>query len=245
MQSGEFKMANLSLSVIIPAYNEENRIGKTLKKIIGYLERKKYDYEIILVDDGSKDKTIGVVKSLKNKKVRILKNKHNLGKGGSVKNGMLAAKKDYLLFSDADLSTPIEELEKFEKLKEKHDILIGSRALKESDIKIKQPFYRILMGKVFNFIVNIVVIWGIKDTQCGFKLFRKEAAKKIFSKQTFNGFSFDVELLFIAKKYGYSIKEIPVMWINSTESKVNALKDSIMMFIDLLKIRVNNLRGKY
>jgi dolichyl-phosphate beta-glucosyltransferase len=238
-------MAKLSISVVIPAYNEEKRIGKTLRRVISYLNKRKDDYEIIVVDDCSKDRTVEVVKFLKNKRLRVLKNRCNLGKGGSVKHGMLSAKKKYVLFSDADLSTPIEEIEKFEKLKDKYDILIGSRALKESDIKIKQPFYRILMGKTFNLIVNILVVWGVKDTQCGFKWFRKDVVKKIFPKQTFNGFSFDVELLFIAKKYGYSIKEIPVTWLNSPDSKVSAVKDSIKMFLDLVKIRINDLRGKY
>ena len=245
MQFGESKMAKLSLSVVIPAYNEEKRIGKTLRKIISYLDKKKHDYEIIVVDDNSKDKTVNVVKFMKNKRLRVLKNPRNLGKGGAVKNGMLAAKRKYVLFSDADLSTPIEEIEKFEKFKDKYDVIIGSRALKESDIKIKQPFYRILMGKIFNLMVNILVVWGIKDTQCGFKWFRKDVVKKVFPKQTFNGFSFDVELLFIVDKYGYSIKEIPVTWMNSPDSKVSAVKDSIKMFIDLVRIRLNNLRGKY
>ncbi|MBN2112190.1 glycosyltransferase family 2 protein [Candidatus Woesearchaeota archaeon] len=238
-------MAKLSLSVVIPAYNEEKRIGKTLRRITSYLDKRKDDYEIIVVDDCSKDNTVKVARFLKNKRLKVLKNKCNLGKGGAVKNGMLAAKKKYVLFSDADLSTPIEEIEKFEKLKDKYDILIGSRALKESDIKIKQPFYRVLMGKTFNLIVNLLVIWGVKDTQCGFKWFRKDAVKKIFPKQTFNGFSFDVELLFIAKKYGYSIKEVPVTWLNSPDSKVSAVRDSIRMFMDLIKIRINDLRGKY
>jgi dolichyl-phosphate beta-glucosyltransferase len=158
---------------------------------------------------------------------------------------MLAARKKYALFSDSDLSTPIEELDDFMKLRKKYDVIIGSRALKDSKIRIKQQFYRVLMGKIFNFFVNILVVWGIKDTQCGFKLFSRQASQKIFKKQTFNGFSFDVEALFIAKKLGYRIKEMPVVWINSPDTKVSAIKDSIKMFASLLRIRFNALRGKY
>jgi len=183
----------LSISVVIPAYNEEKRIGRTLKAIQKYLDKKKHDYEIIVVDDGSNDKTIEVAKSFssKNKRIKILKNKENRGKGYSVKTGMLAAKKKYVLFSDADLSTPIEELEKFSKFKEKYDIIIASRALKQSNIKESQPFYRVLMGKTFNLIVNLVLFLGIHDTQCGFKLFSRKSAQEIFKKQTFERFSFD------------------------------------------------------
>ncbi len=238
-------MGKLSISIIIPAYNEEKRIKKTLQRIISYLNKKKYDYEIIVVDDGSKDNTVKIAESFASKRLRVLRNKGNLGKGGSVKNGMLAARKKYLLFSDADLSTPIEELEKFDRLKNKYDILIGSRALKDSDIKIKQPIHRILMGKVFNLFVNIIVVSGLKDTQCGFKFFRRDAARKIFRKQIFKGFGFDVEVLFIARKYKYRIKEIPVIWLNSPETKVSAVKDSFKMFADLIRIRINDLMGKY
>jgi dolichyl-phosphate beta-glucosyltransferase len=238
-------MEKLSISVVIPAYNEEKRIGKTLKRLSSYLSKKKYDYEIIVVDDGSRDKTVQVAKSFANKKLRILKNRENMGKGASVRKGMLAARKKFVLFSDSDLSTPIEEIGGFMKLRKKYDVIIGSRALKGSKIKIKQPFYRVLMGKVFNLFVNLLVVWGIKDTQCGFKLFKRDAAQKIFKKQSFNGFGFDVEVLFIAKKLGYRIREMPVVWINSPDTKVSAVKDSIMMFVDLLRIRVNGLRGKY
>lgn len=238
-------MVKTSISIVIPCYNEEKRIGKTLKKVISYMEKKNHDYEIIVVDDGSKDRTIEVVNSIKNKKTRIIRNKKNLGKGGTVRNGMLHASKRYALFSDADLSTPIEELEKFIRLKDRYKVLIGSRALKKSDIKIKQPFYRVLMGRVFNLMVQLIVVWGVKDTQCGFKMFRKDASRKIFSRQAFNGFGFDVEILFIAKKLGYKIKEIPVVWLNSPETKVSAVKDSARMFMDLVRIRINDLKGKY
>lgn len=235
----------MKISVIIPAYNEEKRLPKTLNRIYKYLSKTKADYEILVVDDGSKDRTIEAARKTKNDKTKIISYGRNKGKGYAVKTGMLKADGDYLLFSDADLSTPIEELDKFLKQMKHHDIVIGSRAVKGSDIKIKQPFYRVLLGKTFNLIVQILTIRGIHDTQCGFKLFRKEAAMKIFPKQRIERFGFDVEILFIAKKSGYRIKEMPVVWINDEESKVSPVKDAIRMFRELLTIRYNSLRGRY
>jgi len=233
------------ISIVIPAYNEEKRIGKSIKQIVKYLDKKKYSYEVIVVDDGSIDKTIDVVKKAGNKYVKIIKNKKNMGKGFSVKTGILNAKYPLVLFSDSDLATPIEELDKFMEYIKSYDIVIASRNLKESNIKVKQPVYRQLMGKTFPLLVNLIALGGFRDTQCGFKLFKTDAAKKIVSLQTFNRFSFDVEILFIAKKLGYKIKEAPVVWIDKEGSKVNPIKDSIKMLIDLFKIRLNNLLGKY
>ena len=236
------------ISLIIPVYNEEKRIKLTLGKCISYFKNKKIDYEIIIVDDGSTDKTRLIIKDSlsKNKNIKLTKQRKNKGKGYSVKEGMLLANGDYLLFSDADLSTPIEEIEKFIKVMKKgYDIVIASRNMKDSIIPIKQPFFRKLLGQVFPFIVNLLILPGYKDTQCGFKLFKKEVAIKIFSKQKINDFGFDVEILFIAKKYGYKIKEIPVIWSNSLGSKVNPLLDSIRMFLDILKIRLNDIKNTY
>jgi dolichyl-phosphate beta-glucosyltransferase len=234
----------LNLSVIIPAYNEEHRIKETLNKIINHLNKKKYNYEIIIVDDGSKDKTISIIQNIKNKKIRILKNEINKGKGYSIKRGVLNATRDLILFSDADLSTPIEELDHFIKYLD-YDIIIGSRALKESNIIIHQPFYREYSGKIFNLFVKLFTVRGIKDTQCGFKLFKKDIAYNIFKKQTIDRFGFDVEILYIANKYNYKIKELPVHWLNDTKSKVSLFKDSIRMFLDLIKIRINDIKGLY
>jgi len=236
------------ISLIIPVYNEEKRIKLTLSNCVSYFKNKKIDYEIIIVDDGSIDKTRLIVKdfSNKNKSIKLTKKRRNKGKGYSVKEGMLLASKDYLLFSDADLSAPIEETEKFiEIIKRGYDIVIASRNMKNSIIPIKQPFFRRFLGKIFPFIVNLLILPGYKDTQCGFKLFKKEVARKIFSKQKINGFSFDVEVLFIAKKYGYKTKEIPVIWSNSLGSKVNPVLDSIKMFLGILKIRLNDIKGIY
>ena len=236
------------ISLIIPVYNEEKRIKLTLGKCISYFKNKKIDYEIIIVDDGSTDKTRLIIKDYlsENKNIKLTKQRKNKGKGYSVKEGMLLANGDYLLFSDADLSTPIEEIEKFIKVMKKgYDIVIASRNMKDSIIPIKQPFFRKFLGQVFPFIVNLLILPGYKDTQCGFKLFKKEVAIKIFSKQKINDFGFDVEILFIAKKYGYKIKEIPVIWSNSLVSKVSPLLDSIRMFLDILKIRLNDIKNTY
>ena len=224
------------ISIIIPAYNEENRICKTIEKISEFINHK--EHEIIVVNDGSNDKTIEFVNQLNLDNLKIVNNPGNKGKGYAVRNGMLHAQGDLLLYSDADLSTPIEELDKFIPFIEQgYDIVIGSRAMKESNIKKHQPMYREAMGKVFNKIVQAVIIRGINDTQCGFKLFTKESANRIFNLQRLDRFSFDVELLFLAKKFGFRIKEVPVTWINDEETKVSSVKDSVKMFVDLMKLR--------
>lgn len=231
----------MHLSIIIPAYNEEKRIKKTLESILTYIQKKKYDFEIIIVNDGSTDKTRDVVLEFKNKKINIIDNHENKGKGFSVKQGFLTATKEWILFTDADLSTPIEELETFLRYKE-YDIIIGSRNLPDSLIVIKQPFLRSTLGKIFPFFVRLLLLPEIKDTQCGFKLFKKEAAKKIAELQTIDGFCFDAEQLFIAKKSGYLIKEVPISWQNDERSKIRIVKDSVQMFADLLRIKYNNWR---
>lgn len=236
------------LSIVIPAYNEEAVIEKTLREVVGYLEGKSLSYEIIVVCDGCKDNTASIAEGFVkvNDRISVIDRKTNMGKGFSVKEGCLNAKGEYVIFTDADLSTPIEEVEKLLKwLKDSYNIAIGSRGLKESDIKIHQPWYRETMGKIFNLFVQILVMRGIKDSQCGFKGFKKEVAQKIFRKQTINGFSFDVEILYIARKFGYRIKEVPVRWLNRKESKVNPLVHSIQMLTDLIRIKFLDRKGTY
>lgn len=235
------------ISVIIPAYNEEKIIINTLKKIDNYLKKKKYIYEIIVVDDASKDGTFQLIEKLrtKNNKIKILKNKTNKGKGYSVKRGVLNAKFDLVLFSDSDLATPVEMLERMLKYTKDYDIIIASRNLRDSIIKVKQPWYRVLAGKIFPLLVRMIVLKGIKDTQCGFKMFKKSAVKNIFPLQTFERWCFDVEILFIAKKLGFKIKEVPVVWVDRRESKMNLIRDSFKMLMDLFRIRYNNMTGKY
>ena len=234
----------MKVSIVVPTYNESLRIGASLHKIEDYLNKNKFDYEIIVVDDGSTDKTALIVKKFKNSKVKLISYASNRGKGYAVKQGMLAATHDWILFTDADLATPMEELENFLKF-QNYDVLIGSRAMKDSKILIHQPWYRELGGKIINFFVRFTALPGIKDTQCGFKLFRKAAAQAIFPKQTINGFGFDIEILYIARKKGFKIKELPIQWSNNPDTKVKPLKDGLRILIDLAKIRLNDLRGVY
>lgn len=237
----------MNISVVIPAYNEERRIEPSLKQIISYLSEHFDKYEIIIVDDGSDDKTYEMISRYKNENVKILKNEINKGKGYSVKKGILNAQYPLVLFSDSDLATPIEELEGFIGYITDHnyDIVIASRNLENSKIKNKQPLYRQIMGKVFPEIVGLILLKGFKDTQCGFKLFRTDVARKIVQLQTVEGFSFDVEILFIADKMGYRIKEAPVVWMDKDGSTVRTFKDGFKMLIDLFRIQFNSFAGKY
>jgi|YNPBryunderm2012_1023409.scaffolds.fasta_scaffold00025_16 dolichyl-phosphate beta-glucosyltransferase len=228
------------LSVVVPAFNEEKRLGLTLRKIMDYLDSRSIQAEIIVVDDGSSDRTAEKAREVLSNwpEFKVLKLSENRGKGAAVKEGMLAASGHLILFTDADLSTPIEELEKMLPLtREGYEVVIASRALPGAEIKRKQSWLRRNMGKTFNFLVQLLLIKGIKDTQCGFKLFRQEAARKIFSQLQCQGFAFDVEVLWRARKFGYKIAQVPVVWVNSPESKVRLFRSSIRMFLDLLKIR--------
>lgn len=235
----------MELSIVIPAYNEEKRIESTLKEIIMYCKENFTKYEILVVNDCSKDRTKNVVEKYKAQKVKLLHNGVNRGKGYSVRKGILAAKYPFVLFTDSDMSTPITDIKSFLPYLKSYDIIIASRNLKGSKIKVSQPFYRKMMGKAFPFFVNLFVLRGFKDTQCGFKLFKIDAAKKIVALQTFERFSFDVEILFIAKKLGYRIKELPVTWVDKAGSKVSPIKDAVSMLTDLFKIRWNQIQGRY
>lgn len=227
---------------MIPAYNEEKRIGSTLHKLYQFLSSQKYDYEVIVVDDGSVDGTVSEADNSvlsRTGKLKVIKNEKNSGKGFSVRKGISNAAGDYILLTDADLSTPIEEMGKlFSFVKDGYDIAIGSRALKNSNIEVHQPWYREIMGKTFNFLVKSILMDQFNDTQCGFKLFKAQTAKDIASRMKIDGFSFDVEMLYLAANLGYKIKEVPVTWINSPKSKVNPLFDSTKMFFDLIRIRI-------
>jgi len=238
----------LDLSIIIPAYNEEKRILKSLETIEEYLSSKNLSYEIIVVDDGSSDNTLLLVKdfSKSNNRTSCITYKNNMGKGFAVREGVKKSEGNLVLFSDADLSTPIKEMEKLiDAIKSGFDISIGSRALSNSEIIVSQPFYRKIMGKIFNILVRFLIFNGIKDTQCGFKCFTRKAAQEIFRRCRINGFSFDVEALLIGKKLGFKIKDIPVQWLNSPESRVHPIKHSLSMIKELLLIRLNVMRGLY
>lgn len=236
------------LSVVIPAYNEALRIVNTLERVIAYLERQSYRSEIIVVDDGSFDQTVPVVLNILNhvEGGTLLQNGQNRGKGYSVRQGVLASRGQYVLFSDADLSTPIEEVEKLlPRVRADADIAIGSRGLRSSDVQVHQPFYRELMGKTFNGILRLLGLSQFHDTQCGFKCFRGDAARELFARQTLDHYSFDVEVLLLADMRGYRIEEVPVRWFNEPNSRVSAIKDSARMFADVLKIRANMRTGVY
>ncbi len=229
-----------SITVVIPAFNEEERILPTLRRIDEYLKEHADNGEIIIVDDGSSDGTADVVlrEAERLTGIRLLRNDVNRGKGFSVRRGVLSATQELILISDADLSTPIEEVEKFLPwIGQGYEVVIGSRALRESDIIRKQPWYRQSMGKIFNALVRVIVLGGFHDTQCGFKMFRSGPAKEIFKALKTERFAFDVEALLRAKKMGCQIKEVPVRWMNSPQSRVDVLRDSYRMFIDLLRIR--------
>lgn len=237
------------LSIIVPAYNEEQRITGTILSISQYLNSQKIDAEIIVVDDGSRDKTTQVVEDLANKisNLQVVSYHPNKGKGYAVKKGIGESKGKLILFTDADNSTPIEEYENLKKALDEtsSDIAIGSRYLPESNIKIKQPFSRILIGRIGNFLIRFFLIENIRDTQCGFKLFKHEAAKNIFFFQKIKRFAFDMEALTIANYLSYKIVEIPVTWTNSADSRLRPVRDSIRTLRDLVFIKLNILSGRY
>ncbi|MBI1922567.1 MAG: glycosyltransferase family 2 protein [Geobacter sp.] len=229
------------ISVIIAAYNEENRIKSSLHKIDRYLSEGGSDYEIIVVDDGSSDKTAQLVSEMGADiaNLRLVRYETNMGKGHALRTGVLASRGDYVLLSDADLSTPIEEMSRLLQLvsHDRCDITIGSRALAMSRIIRKQPWWRRGMGKIFNRIVRLVIMDDFRDTQCGFKLFTGNAARELFGAARINRFAFDVEILALARKQGYRIAEVPVRWKNAPGSKVNPVFDSLQMLYDLCRIR--------
>lgn len=227
------------LSVVIPAYNEEKRLPQTLETVLAFLKKQSYSSEIIVSDDGSQDRTVALAKErLKTFPHQVLETPVNRGKGHAVRQGILAATGDYVLFTDADLSTPIEEVTKFlARLEKDQDVVIGSRALPDSQVEVHQDLLRETMGKVFNFIAQRWAFKGIHDSQCGFKGFRREAAQKLFSLQKLDGFSFDVEIVYLAQKNGLRLLELPVIWRNSDQSRVQVLRDPLMMFWDVLRIR--------
>jgi len=237
------------LSVIIPAYNEEKRLPKTLKAIDEYLGQRTYDYEILVVNDGSRDQTAEIAKNLmpQIKNLKVTGYAENQGKGYAVKFGMQEAKGDLRLFTDADNSTSIDQIEKFfPEFQKGYDIIIGSRDIKGAVLDPPQPFLRkAILGEGFKLFRKIVVgLWRVADTQCGFKAFSKRTAETIFPKCKINRFAFDPEILVIGKKLGYKIKEIPVVWKNDLSSTVK-FKSMIKMGADLFRIRWNLITGKY
>jgi dolichyl-phosphate beta-glucosyltransferase len=239
------------LSVIIPAFNEQDRLGLTLERIFSYLTGTGRSFEIIVVDDHSDDGTARVAEQFARHRadaeLEILSNSQNSGKGYSIRRGMLAAKGAFGLMTDADLSTPIEELEKLEQViaSGKSDIAFGSRDVEGSLVAVHQSWFREHSGKIFNRMVRLITGLPYRDTQCGFKLFRMSSCRPIFEAQRIDNYSFDVEVLFIARKWGLDAREVPVVWRHSPGSKVRFLTDAPKMFGDLLRIRRLEAQGCY
>lgn len=232
----------MNLSVVIPAYNEAHRIGDSLRQIVEFCEAELSDWEVIVVDDGSSDHTEQEARAVDG--VQYLRNDENRGKGYSVRRGMMAARCDHVLFTDADLSAPIAEARRLLSAIEKGaDVAIASRRF-DVTTTVDRTLGRRLMAFSFRLLVRLIVLGGIDDTQCGFKMFRREAARAIFPKQRLDGWGFDVELLYIARRHGYRIMEVPVSWTESTESRLKWYTP-LSMLADLIRIRLSGMLGRY
>ncbi|MEE8526187.1 MAG: dolichyl-phosphate beta-glucosyltransferase [Thermoanaerobaculia bacterium] len=232
----------MDLSVVIPAYNEAERLGSSLERVAGYLRERGTEYEILVVDDGSADATAEVAAGFEDRGVRVLRQPRNHGKGAAVRRGVLASRGRRVLVSDADLSTPIEAVERLEAELGRADVVFGSRAVAGADVQVRQPLYRELMGKTFNLIIRILGVRGIKDTQCGFKLLDGEAARRLFERMIVDRFAFDVELVWLARREGLRVVEVGVPWVDSPRSRVHPIFDSSRMFHDVLTFRFRHWR---
>ena len=234
-----------SVTIVIPAYNESERLPPTLERVIEYVQKQDRKVDLIVVDDGSQDGTGELARQVVGDRIplTVLVNQPNRGKGYSVRRGMLEATGDYVLFTDADLSTPIEELDALvAEIEAGADIAIGSRAMPGSRIEVHQPWWRERAGRLFGFVTRLIALPGIYDSQCGFKLFCREAAQAIFPLQTLEGWAFDVEVLVIARKLGFRVAQVPVRWVNDPKSKVHMLSDGLKMVADMIKIRWKHRR---
>jgi dolichyl-phosphate beta-glucosyltransferase len=243
------------LSLVVPAYNEERRLPATLDRLAEYLAARDFSYELLVVDDGSRDGTREVVRRFASTRswVRLVQYDDekgrpvNRGKGYAIRQGVLASAGRDVLFSDADLSTPIEEMEKLLPpiARGECDIAIASRALPESDLAIHQPWYREMMGRTFNKIVQSIIGTTIVDTQCGFKAFRGEVARRLFALAQIDGFGFDTEIIYLARKFNYRVEEIGVTWRHKDDSRVNPILAPLSMLQEVVEVRLNDMRGLY
>ena len=247
-EASKLLMTALTYSFIIPAYNESERLAVSLPKVVEYIDRQKFQSEIIVVNDGSTDTTAEVVRRFAQSDpiVRLLENAGNRGKGYSVRNGMLHANGDVMLFTDADLSSPLEEAGKlFEAIEQGADVAIGSRWLRSELQTERQPWFRQLYGRLFNLALRVVLGLKYRDTQCGFKAFTRGAAQTVFSRQRIERWGFDPELLFLANKFRLRTAEVPVQWAHDHRSKISPLRDGIKMGVEMLSVRWNDLKGLY
>jgi dolichyl-phosphate beta-glucosyltransferase len=226
--------------VVVPAYNEARRIGPSLRQAVDYLRRRGGDWELLVVDDGSRDATVEVAESFAADGVRVLRHPSNRGKGGAVRTGVLASRGDRVLLTDADFSTPIEEIEKLEARLPESPVVLGSRAVAGAAVRQRQPLYRELMGKTFNLIIRLLGVRGLRDTQCGFKLLRGDVARSLCAEMTLDGFAYDVELVWLAQRRGYPVAEVGVVWVNSPDSRVSPIRSSLEMFRDVVLMRLRH-----
>jgi dolichyl-phosphate beta-glucosyltransferase len=234
------------LSLIIPAHNEERRLPDTLKQVMEFCARQVYDSEVIVVENGSQDKTFQIAQDFAagNSKLRVLQNPLS-GKGRAVRQGMLAAQGEHRFMCDVDLSMPVEEVNRFlPPALMAADISIASREAPGA-VRYGEPYYRHFVGRIYNGLIRTLALPGLQDTQCGFKCFNSAVAQDVFPRQTMTGWSFDVEILFIARLLGYKVVEIPIQWYYSPNSKISVVRDSFKMGVDLLTIRLNSIRGIY
>ena len=239
---------NPTYSIVIPAYNESARLGATLEKVLAYVHAQQWNAEVLVVDDGSRDNTAEIVRAYaaKDAALRLVENPGNRGKGYSVRNGMLHALGQTVLFSDADLSSPIEEAPKlFAALEAGADIAIGSRWLRAETQTQRQPLHRQIFGRIFNLLLRLTLGLHFADTQCGFKAFKRAAVDTIFPLQKIERWGFDPEILFLARKFGFKVKEVPVAWGHSGGTRIHPLIDGSRMFQEMLRIRWYDLTGKY
>lgn len=242
-----------ALSVVIPAYNEEKRLRPSLEKVLGFLEARRDaqgdDFELLVVDDGSRDDTAAEALAFADRGVRVLALDRNQGKGAALRCGVLESRGDTVLLCDADLSTPIEDLEKLEPhLKGRGGeaaAVLGSRAVADSDVALHQPLYRELMGKTFNLMIRLGGVGGIRDTQCGFKLLRGDVARQIFERMVTPGFAFDVELVWLARRLGHEVVEVGVTWRNAPGSSVNVFLDPPKMLLEIVRFRLAHRRTRF
>jgi glycosyltransferase involved in cell wall biosynthesis len=235
-------------SIIIPAYNESGRIRPTLDEVLRYSEQQGWNVEIIVVDDGSRDDTTAIIReyNMRHPQIRLIDNPENHGKGFSVRAGMLDARGDLCLFTDADLSSPMTEAQHlFDAIAEGADIAIGSRWLRTELQTERQPLYRQLFGRIFNLVLRVILGLNFADTQCGFKAFRRDAARRVFPLQRIERWGFDPEILFLARKMGLVVKEVPVVWAHSEGTRLHPFRDGLRMFGDVVRIRWNSISGAY